>query len=386
MTDTVVHIPPEDDEPPGDPRWILPLVAVTGFLFIVLLAVQTRPLAPAFEWSEVEGPNSPINLDSLVAVEDRFAVLSGITDRGVSIWWSVDARRWRSQPLSGSPTQLASGSGRVAAYRVRSGVVMALVGERWVVESKIEFPAEARSRRASGRPSIVLTADGLLEMSLFGDVWWSPEGVEFTRVIEDPAWGQGVETRFQSACRPPSRSSPDVPPFVVTDETLLALGPSNTDEPFGIWPVCEPVVWSSSDRLTWSMETTSLSEEGAYVYDLAWKDGVLVAVGGHAIGEPAVWTSEDGVEWIEITPEIPGAVDLYRVEAGAAGWVILGRDSLESRPVGWTSIDAICWEPLPGSVGGGEAVVTEEHMLLVDRTDLPGMWLAKPTGSDGACR
>ena len=134
------------------------------------------------------------------------------------------------------------------------------------------------------------------------------------------------------------------------------------------------------------MQATSLAEEAAYVYDLAWRDGVLVAVGGYAIGEPAVWTSEDGVEWVEITPEMAAAVDLYRVEAGAVGWVVLGRDSLESRPVGWTSIDATCWEPLPPSVGGGEAVVTGDHILLVDRTGLPGMWLATPTGSPGACR
>jgi hypothetical protein len=385
MTDIVVHIPPEDDEPPRDPRWILPLVAVTGFFFVVLLAVQTRPLAPGFAWSMVEGPSGPVNLDSLVSVGDRFAVLSGITERGVSIWWSADDGRWRSQLLDESPTQLAAGDGRVAAYRVRSGAIMALAGERWVVESEIEFPAEARSRQASGRPSIVLTSDGLLEMSLFGDVWSSRAGEEFIRVIEDPAWGQGVERRFQSACRPPSRSSPDVPPFVVADETLLALGPSNTDEPFGIWPVCEPVVWTSNDGSSWSMETTSLSDEGAYVYDLAWKDGVFVAVGGYAIGDPAVWTSEDGVEWVDITPEMPGAVDLYRIEAGAVGWVVLGRDSLESVAVGWTSTDATCWEPLPDPIGGSEVAVTDNDLLIIDRS-APKMWLGIPTGSRGACR
>jgi hypothetical protein len=386
VTDNVVHIPPDEDEPPHDARWIVLLVVVVGVFAIVLLVVQTRPLPPAYEWLMVEGPGGPVNMDSLIADRDNFAVLSGITDRGVSIWWTNDVGRWRRQLLEGSPTQLAAGDGRVAAYRVRSGALMALEGGRWVVESEIEFPAEARSRRASSRPSIVVTASGLLEMSLFGDIWWSQTGEEFIRVIEDPAWGQGVETRFESACRPPSRSSPDVPPYVVADGTMLALGPSNTDEPFGIWPVCEPVMWSSSDGSTWSVVPTSLGHDSAYVYDLAWRDGVLIAVGGHAIGQPAVWASDDGTEWAEITPDTAGAVDLYRVEAGEAGWVILGHDNLESRPVGWTSSDAVCWEPLPQPVSGSEAVVSGNHILLVDRTDLPGMWLATPTGSAGACR
>jgi hypothetical protein len=386
VTDTVLHIPPDNDEPPHDARWIVPLVVIVGAFAIGLLVVQTRPLAPAYRWSMVDGPDGPVNLDSLIADGNSVAVLSGIADRGVSIWWSNDAGQWRRQLLDGSPTQLAAGDGRVAAYRVRSGAVIALEGERWVVESEIEFPAETRSRQASGRPSIVVTANGLLEMSLYGDVWWSRGDGDFTLVIEDPAWGQGVETRFESACRPPSRSSPDVPPYVVADGTMLALGPSNTDEPFGIWPVCEPVVWSTSDGSNWSVKPTSLGKDSLYVYDLAWRDGVLIAVGGYAIGEPAVWASDDGIEWAEITPDTAGAVDLYRVEAGPAGWVILGHDNLESRPVGWTSSDGLCWEPLPHPVSGGEAVVTGNNILLVDRTDLPGMWLATPTGSAGACR
>lgn len=386
VMDTVVHIPPPEDERPRPSRWIGAALAVAAAAVLVVLATQTQPLAPAYEWSRFAGPPGPVNLDSLVALDDGFAVLSGITDDGVDIWWTEDAGSWRNQTLDGSPTQLSFGSGRLAAYRVRSGTVIARDEGAWVNEFAMEFPDETRSRQASGRPSIVVLPDALLELSLFGDVWRSEDGQEFTKVIEDPRWGHGVEQPFNSACRPPSRSSPDVPPLVVADGTIFALVSSHSSEPFGIWPACEPLLWTSDDAAVWAFGTTSLTGDGAYVYDIASRDGMLVAVGGHGIDEPAVWASTDGYEWTDITPLTDRTVVLYRVEAGDAGWILLGRESFSSEPVGWTSTDGSCWEPLPDTVGGAEAVVTQGRMLLVDRADFPGMWMATPTGSPGVCR
>jgi len=386
--DTVVHIPPQDQDepPPSRSGWITLSLSFVAIAVAVVLVSQTRPLPPAYEWSRLDGPPGPVNLDSVVALDDGFAVLSGITREGVNIWWTGGDGRWQSQLLDGAPTQLSSGDGRLAAYRVRTGTVLALEGDRWVRQFDVEFPDEARSRQASGRASVLVTTQGLLEMSLFGDVWQSGNGDEFSLVIEDPRWGQGVEQPFSSECRPPSRSSPDVPPFVVTDSQHVALVSANSKEPFGIWPVCEPILWTSPDGLDWSFGTTSLTRDGAYVYDLAWRDGMMVAVGGYGIDKSAVWASPDGVDWEEITPRIDRAVDLYRVEAGAAGWVILGRESFSSEPVGWTSTDGSCWEPLPSPVGGSEAVVSEDGVLVIDRTRFPQAWLGTPSGSPGACR
>ena len=385
-SDEVIHIPPPDDESPAGPRWVAPSLIGIGLVVIVLLVLQTRPLVPAFEWSTFQGPGGPVILDSLVGVEDRFALLSGVTDEGVSILWSDGTGRWQSQSLQGSPNQLTAGEDRLIAYRVRSGILLVPEGGGWAIGSEIEFPEETRSRRASGRSSVVFTDEGLLELSLFGNVWLSPAAGEFTRVIRDPEWGHGVERPFQSACRPPSRSSPDVPPLAVADGTTFVLVSSNPDEPFGIWPVCEPETWASDDGLAWSVGQTRLSDGGAYVYDMAWRDGMMVAVGGRGIDEPAVWASRDGVEWTDITLTANRSVVVDQVEAGEAGWVILGRDSLGSRPVGWTSRDGSCWELLSSPIGGSEAVVTDDEILVVDLTRYPEMWLGTPTGSRGACR
>lgn len=383
--DTFVQIPAQDDGgAPSKRRWLISMIVMAGLAALALLEVNTRPPQPAYRWSPVQGPLGAMNLDSLVALKNRFAVLSGITEEGVLLWWTDESGEWVSQVMDGSPTQLASGANRLAAYRVRTGEVLVPDGDGWATEHEIDFPAETRTRQASGRPSVVVMADAILELSLFGDVWWSPSGGSFTRVIENPTWGQGLEQPFRSACLPPNRSSPDVAPIIVTDGALMALVPSQTDEPFGVWPVCEPLLWWSHDGSDWSSETTNISGDGNYVYDLAWRDGLLVAVGGRGLDQAVVWSSIDGVNWRDVTPETNRSVVIHRVEAGGAGWVILGQDTLES--VGWTSADGSCWEPLEPPIGGTEAVVTDEEILIVDRSSYPDMWLAIPTGSKGTCR
>lgn len=312
------------------------------------------------------------------------ALLSGVTSQGVLLWWR-ETSGWESQLLEFSPTQLSRAGSDLIAYRARNGTRLTRANDRWVPVLDLEFPAATRPRQASGRPSILGAGDGLLQLSLFGDVWWMDANGEPTLVVEEPSWGHGSEQPFASSCRPPSRSSPDVPPIVTTNDRIIAMTSSSQDEPFGVWPVCEPVTWTSTDGMEWSMATTNLTSDGVYVYDLAWRDDTLLAVGGRGIGRPAAWTSLDGLEWVDITLDMPDAVDLFQVEAGAVGWVILGRDSLESVPVGWTSTDTTCWEPLPDPVGGSEAAVTDNEVLVIDRT-APTIWIGTPTGSRGACR
>jgi len=351
-----------------------------------LLIFQTRPLVAAFDWTSFEPPPGPLNIDSTVALGDGLALLSGVTSQGVLLWWRDSSSTWQSQPLENSPTQLARADEGVIAYRARFGSILTRRGEQWVKLLDFELPAATRSQQTSGRSSIVDAGEGLLELSLFGDVWWIGPRGESRLVVEEPAWGHGTEQPFTSACRPPSRSSPDVPPIAITGGQIVAMTSSNGDEPFGIWPVCEPVARTTVNGMEWSTATTSLGGDGAYVYDIAWRDTTLLAVGGRGIGLPAVWMSDDGIDWVDITPQVPDAVDLYRVEAGRVGWLILGRDSLESRPVGWTSTNASCWEPLPAPVRGSDAAVSDDHIFLVDRTGSGRIWLAAPTGSSGACR
>jgi hypothetical protein len=44
--------------------------------------------------------------------------------------------------------------------------------------------------------------------------------------------------------------------------------------------------------------------------------------------------------------------------------------------VGWTSTDGECWEPVGAPVGGSEALLSEQGILLFDHATFPEIWLA----------
>ena len=386
MPEAVVEIPTAERSPLIARRWLFAAMVLGLIVGLVVIIANTRPTSPPLQWERQMGPTGPVNLDSLVATNDGFALLSGVTADGVLLWSSSDGASWENQALRGSPSQLAAMGNRILAYEVDDGRILTIEGDSWVEGEEIEFPDEIRTGQ-SGRPSLITDERGFVITSILGEVWWSADGSEFDLVVADPEWGPGqtVEVPFDSECRPPTRISPDVPPIVETDTGFAALISSNPAEPFGIWPVCEPQLLSSADGRSWARSETQLGE-GSYVYNVAWRDGLFIAVGGTGIGEPAVWTSSDGEEWDQSdTFALVSGIDLYTVHAGMAGWVILGREGEGSSPVGWTSSDGLCWTALPADVNGSGAVVSREMMMVVDRITYPETWVASTTGSRGSC-
>lgn len=380
----VQEIPPPEVSSPLRLRWPLALGLIAVLLPVLFLV--TMPRLPAYEWSRQQIPSGGINLDSLVATNDGFAMLSGITSDGVLLWSLLEHGEWISLVLPGAPSQLTSLGDALVAYQIREGWLLERDNSGWSQSSGFEFPAEARSRQDSGRPSIVGNEDGMLVVGLEGDVWWTEDGKQFVTAVADPEWGPGVEQPFHPRCNPPRRSSPDVPPLVATTSGFASLVSSDPTEPFGIWPSCEPEVWISGDGATWE-STDSIFTGGAYVYDLDWRDGRFIAVGGIGPGRPMVWTSENGSSWDELSV-ITGTrgTNLFRVEAGGAGWVVLGRDEMSREPIGWTSVDGDCWEPLPEMVSGGDAAVSRDRLMVLDRSGGPAMWTAEPSGQKGICQ
>jgi hypothetical protein len=352
---------------------------------VVVIVLVTRPAPVGPEWVEERGPTGPINLDSLVATDTGFAVLSGVTDDGVLLWWSEDGSTWRYQPVpDGAPTRLASTGNALLAHDGTEGQLLAFLDGSWEIREKIAFPEEMRTGQSAGRPGLVFGPDGFVVTSISGDVWWW-DGEEFHRVVTNPGWGPGetVEVPFDSSCRPPISISPDVPAMASTDAGFLALVSTNPEEPIGIWPVCEPsTLLSGADGRSWQATDEPLGD-GAYVYNVAWREGRTLAVGGHGIGQPAVWTSDDGRAWAQVDDFDPGsAVDLFTVRAGGAGWVILGQETDTSTPIGWVSPDGSCWSALPAQVDGDDAAITADKLLLVNRVTYPETWM---TMSGGEC-
>jgi len=385
-TEITVEIPSRTNPSRRRMWWGRALVVGAVVVAASVFVVTTAPRGQSTEWTRHRGPPGAVNLDSLVAFDDGFAVLSGMTSDGVLLWSSEDGSEWASQTLQGTPSQLSVLGENLIAYDARSGRMIERVNDEWVESGPFPFPDAVRSRQGSGRPSVIGDDEGFLAAGLTGHVWLSEDGSEFDEVVTDPMWGPGVEQPFDSACRPRSRTSPDVPPLVVTDSGYLAMISSNNSEPFGISPVCEPAAWQSDDGSDWTQIGLPL-EGGAFVYDLAWRAGRLVAVGGRDIGDPAAWTSADGLDWEPFSPGGSwGEVDLVSVAAGPGGWIVVGKSSEGSGFAGWISTDGVCWETLPVDVDGGDAVVAATHMMVVDRTSFPQLWVGAPTSTGRSCR
>jgi hypothetical protein len=366
--------------------WGRALVLIAVVVAVGVFVVATAPRGQSTEWTAHRGPTGAVNLDSLVAFDDGFAVLSGMTGEGVALWSSADGADWASQPLRGTPSQLSVVGDSLIAYDAQGGVMIERVNEEWVEGGPFSFPDNVRSRQGSGRSSVIGDDEAFLAVGLAGDVWLSEDPSVFHEVVSEPMWGPGVEQPFDSACRPRSRTSPDAPPLVVTDSGYLAMTSSNDTEPFGISPVCDPVIWQSENGSDWAHTGALPFESEAFVYDLAWREGRFFAVGGLDVGEPTAWTSTDGLEWEEFTPGGSwGEVDLISVEAGRGGWIVVGKSSEGSGFVSWISPDGVCWETVPLEVGGGDAVVAASRIMVVDRASYPELWVGS-FSAGGSCR
>lgn len=380
------EVPPPQSSPRFSRKWALSIAFAVLVVTSLAMARLTSPREPGFRWEPISAPPMALIPDSLVGSASGFAVLSGMTPDGVVLWLLEEGDRWEPLPLSGAPSQLAPFGDGLIAYGARTGRVVRSEGGEWRESDPLVFPGELRSRQESGRPSVVGDGEAIVAMTLAAELWWAVPGGDFQRVIAAPEWGPGTERGTRSSCRPPTRNAPDVPPVAVGDDGYLAMVSRDPEELFGLRPVCEPRIWASTDGREWGV-TSSFAGGGTYVYDLAWRDGIFVAVGGTGIGEPGAWSSGDGLAWESI--EAFGAqrgVDLFSVEGGDAGWLVLGRGQGTSRLVGWTSTDGSCWEPLPGEVGATDGAVSVAGILAIERGTPPSMWLGKPTGAEGVCR
>jgi sugar lactone lactonase YvrE len=217
--------------------------------------------------------------------------------------------------------------------------------------------------------------DGGIVMTTETQILFSTDGHTFApaRQGPDPALLRGAGNSGE--CQPSfGGGGARIGPVVATESGFVALTAGNS----GGWddfPLCEPVVWTSSDGSTWDLDSAeSPFGPTAYVYDMAERDGRFVAVGGQGarFSGATLWVSEDGVTWNEIPPgHIDGSIVDYPVSIGTgeAGWVVLHGHAL------MYSLDGLDWvapdgppEIRWGYAVPGLAVGTDRILVAYDVT------------------
>jgi len=310
---------------------------------------------------------------------------------GSGWWWHVagtpygsiaveDTQVLRWPVADGSWQQLALPDGDWRAFPVGSDVIVGgdagdeafwlhRSGSTWVIGEPLDLDGAMGVIDVYVGPRGIVLTDGT-------SIQYSTGDRTFVRAAQPPS-----KTKLQptvATCALLGSSSGGVGeghigPMIVTDRGFIALTAADPAD-WNIDPVCEPVVWFSSDGSAWDLASTSSPfGPGAYVREVAGRAGRHVAIGGVPLSSDdsgnAVWVSDDGVAWERLSmPEPAGTCPWQepvlcghrysRVVAGDAGWIILDGDGFA-----WTSTDGRIWHAAAGWPGSGAGWLPQELAL-----------------------
>lgn len=374
---------------PPTSRWL----AVTVLVVAAAggLVATTSPRAPV-DWVSVAPPAAWLNADSVIATPTGFSILGGPVSAGGMVWSTVDGSRWVARTLPRVSSRIVAH--RTGLFVIDGSRLYRIGADPDDPPVLIHLSEAVRIGSGSARPGLVAALDGLVAQTVNGDLWWSEDGRSFELSVPAGLWGADSDVtppppevasvasqRVRSNCRPLARRAPDVLSITQVGYRIAALVPAS--EPSVVWPVCEPVMWASTDGLRWGrLSDDSPFPTGAHVHSFAWRQDRFVAVGGVGFDNPTAWTSRDGLLWIEIALEMPERdVDLTEVEAGEAGWVIVADPRDGSGRIAWFSPDGRCWDRLPAGTARAAVAVGAERIMFADHE---GLTVGTPT--DGPFR
>ncbi|MCU0505527.1 MAG: hypothetical protein MUE82_07090, partial [Chloroflexi bacterium] len=246
---------------------------------------------------------------------------------GTVLRWSTDGGvTWEGTTLSIDPWRVTAAGDDLVAFGT-GAVRLAWRDGRWIETGALTFdpPAVSVDALTFGPRGWVATAGASL--------YFSRDGVTFRRASREPsadgptggtgepAWGASLPCAAPGGGSWPGTGS--IGPVIATVEGFVAFTPADPAD-WNDTPYCEPLAWTSADGDAWTLATTtSPFGAGAWVAQIAGRDGRFVAVGGRD-GRGAIWVSDDGLAWRLVPLEI--AHGAWSVAADDAGWVVATLD------------------------------------------------------------
>jgi hypothetical protein len=172
---------------------------------------------------------------------------------------------------------------------------------------------------------------------------------------------------------------------LVFKDRMWLLGGWNPRDKVNFPRICNSEVWSSTDGVTWTLETKQAPWEGRHTAGYAVHDGKMWIVGGDANQkhyQNDVWSSSDGVHWDLVLDPVPWAPRVLHYTVAFKGkiWVMGGPNMTAGIAPGdteifyndvWSSPDGKTWKREiehaawdPRGMIGGAAVFKDRIWIL----------------------
>ncbi len=304
-------------------------------------------------WVHPDGEEPPWAM-----TETAHGVVGAMSPDG-TLAWSADGITWIEIPFptdaDGWSDQSATGTDDLLVSSVDDGVVRASWdGTGWVAAEI--FP----DSRLDGAGATVVGRRGTVVVHNADVYYWNGAAfVEATRP-PDPSLHAGSSPACSAHSWLGSGMLAELGPVAATDDGFIALAARNEDD-WHSFPVCEPIVWFSTDGTEWAPTTDeSPFGEGAVVRDIAVAGGRIVAGGGTSYFDAAVWVSDDAVTWEHA--DLDGA-HILQVAGSDRGWVAAGHGNIM-----WFSPDGRTWDgPYERPPGWGDIWDIVGVAMLDDR-------------------
>jgi hypothetical protein len=318
------------------------------------LSARSLALGPV-TWSRIQAPGSGIWWPLVGTPHGPLAAVEGAPGDVEHLRWLGPDGSWLRLPLPGGIFRMhAVGDSVIVDYGGDdSAYWLRWSGSGWEIGDRVYVEGRLNINDVATGPSGVLLNDGTA-------IAYSTDGLHFVRAVRPPDKAELQPNAAECGEWPGGFvgvGEGHMGPMIVTDRGFIVLTAADPAD-WVIDPICEPVLWASSDGSSWELVSPrSPFGTGASVTDIASRSGRHVAI-GHAPAKEggdgnAVWVSDDGFSWERLSmPEPAGPcpfVDpglcghvLSRIVAGEAGWIILDWEGSA-----WTSADGRTWDAAP---------------------------------------